>query len=80
MIAWGQIILLGLQLLDRLLSYGQERMWIKQGQDEAIAKATAEILRKSNYAKAALKEFEGKSDSDIDDFLRSLEPGKPDSK
>ncbi len=77
---WVSIILALLQLANKLFEYGQEQKWISEGQSIAVALATAEILRKSNYAKQAIKEFEDKSDSDVDDFLRSLEPGNTDSK
>ncbi len=66
-----------LELANKLIEYGQQQKWINEGQDLAIAKSSAEILRKSNYAKQALSEFAAKSDSDIDEFLRSLEPGEP---
>lgn len=75
--SWVSLILAVLQLANKLLEYGQQQKWIAVGRDEEIARSTAEILRKTNYAKAALQEFAGKSDSDVDDFLRSLEPGEP---
>lgn len=75
---WGKIILLGLELLNRLFGYFQEQKWIKEGEDRAIARASAEIMRKSNYAKDALTEFENKPAADVDDFLRGL--GRDDSK
>ena len=74
---WVALILAILKLANKLVEYGQEQHWIAEGRDEEIARATAEILRKTNYAKAALEEFAGKSDSDVDDFLRGLEPGQP---
>jgi hypothetical protein len=77
---WASIILALLKLANFFWEFGQQQRWIAQGRDEEIARATAEILRKTNYAKQALDEFAGKSDADIDDFLRSLEPGKPDGK
>lgn len=75
---WVSIILAVLQLANKLMEYGQQQKWIGEGEAIQVAKASAEIMRKSNYAKNALEEFAGKSDTAIDDFLRGLEPGEPD--
>lgn len=75
--SWIGVILAVIQLVNKLLSYGQQQKWIREGEDRAVAKALAEVLRKTEYAKQALAEFTGKSDADVDDFLRSLEPGEP---
>lgn len=72
---WGKIILAVLDFINWMVQAGQENKWISIGQDQAIAVAQAEILRKTEYGKNALVEFSGKSASDVDDFLRSLEPG-----
>jgi hypothetical protein len=77
---WGKIILLGLELLNRLFGYFQEQKWIQEGEDRAIARASAEIMRKSNYAKQALEEFASKPDAAVDDFLRGLGGDGGDSK
>lgn len=74
--SYVSIILALLSLASKLFDWFQERKWIAEGEAIAIAKASAEILRKSKYAKQALEEFAAKSDSDVDDFLRSLEPGE----
>lgn len=78
--SWISLILAVLQLANKLMEYGQQQKWIGEGEAIQIAKASAEIMRKSNYAKHALEEFAGKSDADIDDFLRRIEPGESDSK
>lgn len=75
--SWISLILAVLQLANKLMEYGQQQKWIGEGEARQIAKASAEILRKTNYAKAALEDVTNKSDSDIDDFLRRLEPGQP---
>lgn len=71
------IILALLSLASKLFDWFQERKWIAEGADREIAKASVEILRKTNYAKTTLKEFAAKSDSELDDLLRSFEPGEP---
>lgn len=73
--SYVSVILALLKLADSLFSYFQQQKWINEGQAIAVAKASAEIMRKSGYAKHALEEFTAKSDADIDDFLRNLEPG-----
>lgn len=74
--SWVSIILGLLKLANVIFQWAQEQKWIKEGEDRAIAAATAEILRKSNYAKAALDEMHGRTDAELDDFLRNLEPGR----
>lgn len=69
---WVSLVLAILQIANKLLEYGQQQKWIGEGEAIAVAKASAEILRKTNYAKQALEEFAAKSDSDVDDFLRGL--------
>ena len=76
---WVGVILAVLKLANALMTYGQQQKWIAEGRDEEIARASAEILRKTNYGKAALDKFTGMSDAAVDDFLRGLEP-KPDGK
>ncbi len=79
--SYASIILALLKLADTLFSYFQQQKYINEGQEIEVAKALAEILRKSNYAKQALSEFTVKSDADVDDFLRGLGGDtKPDSK
>lgn len=73
----ASIVLALLKLATSLFGFFQEQKWIGEGEAKAIAVASAEILRKTNYAKHAMEEFAGKSDADIDDFLRSLEPSEP---
>lgn len=77
---WVSIILAVLQIAEKLMEYGLQQKWINEGQAIAVAKASAEIMRKSGYAKRALEEATGKSDAELDDFLRSLEPGDTNSK
>ena len=77
MFTYAQIVLTILELANKLFDYGQQQKWINEGQSIEVAKSAAEILRKSNYAKHAIEEFTAKSDSDVDEFLRSLEPSEP---
>lgn len=78
--SWVSLILGLLQLANRLLQWGQEQKWINEGEAKAIAKASAEILRKTEYAKQALEEAAAMSDADLDKWLRDLEPKPPNGK
>lgn len=78
--SWVSIILGLLKLANVVFQWVQEQKWINEGELKAIAKSSAEILRKTNYAKHALEELTAMSDSDVDKFLRDLEPGPPDVK
>lgn len=70
--SYVSLIVLFLQLVNRLLEWGQQQKWIKEGEDRVIAASSAEILRKTQYGKKALEEFSSMSESDVDDFLRGL--------
>lgn len=78
--SWISLVLALLNIASKLLDWLQEQKWIAEGEARAVAKASAEILRKTQYGKDALAEFADKSDADVDAFLRSLEPGQSDSK
>ncbi len=69
------IILAVLKLAGALFDYFQQRKWIAEGEAIQIAKASAEILRKSGYAKHALEEAESLSDTELDQRLRDFESG-----
>jgi len=73
--AIGKIILAILSIAEILLRFGEQRKWISEGEQRAIAAAHAEALRKSEYAKHTLEELSRLSDDQLDDFLRKLEPG-----
>lgn len=72
MFSWISLILTALELINKITDYAIKQKYISEGEAIAVAKSQAEILRKSQYAKQALAEFTGKSDSDVDDFLRGL--------
>lgn len=78
--SWVSVILALLKLASTLFQWAQEQKWINEGEAKAVAKASAEILRKTNYAKHALEEANAMSDSELDQRLRDLEPGPPDDK
>ncbi|HYV34100.1 MAG TPA: hypothetical protein VE988_00260 [Gemmataceae bacterium] len=66
-----------LQLVNRMVSYGEQQKWISEGQSIAYGKIAAEVLRKSKYAKDVMAEVDAMSDDAVDDGLLHLEPGEP---
>lgn len=71
---WGQLILVALRLLDWALRHGRDKRLISQGEDHAIARAMAEVLRKTDAAKQTMQEIYAMDDTEVDALLRSLEP------
>lgn len=78
--SWVSLVLSLLKLANVIFQWAQEQKWINEGEAKAVAKASAEILRKTNYAKHALEETSAMSDSELDQRLRDLEPKPPDGK
>ncbi len=74
--SWISLILAILQLANKLMDWGQQQKWIGEGEARQIAKASAEIMRKSGYAKEIMAEVDAMPDSAVDDGLRDLEPGE----
>ena len=52
----------------------KSRQAIQQGEDEAIAKATAAILIQTVAAKKIMAEIMGMTDTQVDEALKKLEP------
>jgi hypothetical protein len=75
-VSWLSLILAVIQLVNRLVQYGQEQKWIGEGEARQIAKAQAESIRKSGYAREVMAEVDAMSDTAVDDGLRDLEPGE----
>jgi heme exporter protein D len=71
--AWLQIALAFLKLVNLILDTVQERRAHQAGVDEEIARESAKVLQKTEFAKKALEHFNANSGS-ADEFLRSLEP------
>lgn len=72
------VVLSLLKIASTLFGFFQQQKWISEGQAIEVAKASAEILRKSGYAKKALEEASGMSDDELDRRLREFEPGAGD--
>lgn len=74
MFDWIKLALLILGIVDKILNYAREQRLIDQGRDEEIARATAAILAKTEYAKNVRAKIANMDDKAVDDALRDLEP------
>ena len=74
MFTWPEIILLLLRIVNAIIEQVNQDKWIKAGADAEIAKAAAEIMRKTVAGKAILERVNALSDADLDAALRNLEP------
>ncbi len=71
---WVKLILLVLSVVDKLIDHAREQKWIKQGQDEEIARASAALLAKTEYAKNVRDKIASMDYVAVDNALRDLEP------
>lgn len=71
---WVQIVLLVLKLANALFDFAKKQRYIEQGRDEEIARATAALLAKTEWAKGVREKIDAMDESAIDAALRDLEP------
>lgn len=72
--SYVKVIMALLQIVDAILDWSKERRFRQEGVDEEIARASMRILQKTEFANRTLQDFNNKSESDVLDYLRSLEP------
>jgi hypothetical protein len=70
-IAWVQIALALLRIVNAILDYTAYERAKMAGVDEEIARETAKVLQKTEFAKKALEEFSA-SPGSADEFLRKI--------
>ena len=73
MFTWPEIILLLLRIVNAIIEQVNQDKWIKAGADAEIAKAAAEIMKKTAAGKAIWEKVNALSDADLDAALRNLE-------
>lgn len=78
MTTWAGIILAALRLVQWLIEQGERHKWLNEGEQRQIARATAETLKKQEFANETLKHVSGLSDAGVDELLRTLE-GPPEA-
>ena len=69
-----KLILALFQIIEAILDWSKEQRFKQEGADEEIAKAAIRTLQKTEYAKRMLTQAHSMSESDILDYLQSLEP------
>ncbi len=74
MFTYAKIALLLLSIVDKIVTTIQDQKLIDQGRDEEIARATAAILAKTDYAKNVRDKIAAMDDKAVDAALRDLEP------
>lgn len=72
---WLKLALLGLQIIRWFQERAEAAKQYDAGVDAAIAAVAAEVLKKSQFAKAKMEEINALSEEQVDDLLRRLEPG-----
>jgi hypothetical protein len=73
-VTWVNIVLALLRIVDAILDWSEKSQLRQEGADEEIAKAAIRVAQKTGFAKKTLIQFTGMSESDVLDYLRSLEP------
>lgn len=71
---WVSLALALLKFVNSIMSWTRERELISKGQDIEIARQTAAILSKTEYAKDVRQKIASMDDKAVDDALRDLEP------
>lgn len=71
---WVSLALALLKFANSIMTWARERELISQGQDIEIAKTTAAILSRTEYAKNVRSKIAAMDDKAIDTALRDLEP------
>lgn len=72
--SWISLALTLLQIVNKIMSWANERKLIEQGYDKAIAEVTQSILVKTTAGKAIMDKVNRMSDAEVDNALRDLEP------
>lgn len=74
MMTWASIILGLLKLANLILGAINRDKWIKAGEDAEIAKTSAALLAKTEYARKVRERVNAMDDNALDRALRDLEP------
>jgi hypothetical protein len=74
-IAWGEMILLGIKTLLAVINWYQEKQQFNAGQDAEIAKNAVAILEKTSAGKKIMEKINAMSDGDLDSLIDDL--GRP---
>lgn len=70
--SWVNLALILLKLANSWITWARERELISAGQDKEIARESAEILSKSQFAKDTMTMVSGLDEKQTDDLLKQL--------
>jgi hypothetical protein len=73
-VTWVNLIILILQVVNKLIDYVQNQGLIQQGHDEEIANQALAIAKKTAKGKEIMEKIDAMSETQVDDALRGLEP------
>lgn len=71
---WFKIVLLLLQVANRIADIVREKGQMDAGRDRALAEASASILAKTQAGKEILTTVSGMTEDEVDAALKALEP------
>jgi hypothetical protein len=77
MFSWISLALALLKLVNGIMTWARERELISQGQDQAIAEMTQQILIKTTAGKAIMEKVNAMDEKQVDAGLHGLEPADP---
>jgi hypothetical protein len=72
MITWAKIILIALQCVKMLLDKAQADEALRKADENAIARVTLQILKRTQYAKHLDEVSDDLSDADLEQRVRAL--------
>lgn len=74
MFSWISLALALLKLVNGIMTWAKQRELISEGQDQAIAEMSQQILVKTTAGKLLMEKVNALSESEVDAGLRGLEP------
>lgn len=72
MFGWAEIALLLLRVANSIVTWAREQTLLTAGQDQAIAKASTDILRKTQAGKKIMERIDAMPDSGLNDLVDDL--------
>ena len=74
MIAWAKVILLFLQLVDKIYDFAVRQGYIEQGRDQVLGEMALALAQKAAGKKRIEEQVNAMSEAEVDTALRDLEP------
>jgi hypothetical protein len=68
------VILTLVRLAGIVMTWAQQNKWMTEGADREVARATADLFRKTEHAKAVRSKIDAMDENEVDELLASFEP------